>query len=242
MTCRIAFLAFLLCGGTLHAQSRESHTATGDTARAGTSRRMTGKTTRVAGSPRSFQIARVPVPLEVTDVERVHFEARAVTEFSIIGKATGWVQPRRNQDVLVTIGVPAAARAGARVAAHILFKTPSLEVEVPIEMTVTPIYGLMVHAPEQLNALRAGEQFAIEVRIQNRGNVPDTVGVSVELPVGWRINARDTSRVIIQPYSTVDRALRIGIPTNSGTGNFFVRTFARSREARAQALTTLTVC
>jgi hypothetical protein len=241
MTCRIAFLAILLFTGALPAQTRETANPASDTARAGSARRIPGKTTRIEGTPRSFQIARIPVPPEMTDAERVDFEVRAVNEFSIVGKSRGSVEPRRNPDVLVTIGVPGAARAGTRAAAYMLFRTASLEVEVPIEMTVIPIYGLMVHAPEQLTNLRAGDQFDLQLRIQNRGNVLDTVTIAVELPVGWRINARDTTRITVPGYTTLDRVLRIGIPINSGTGSFFVRTFARSREARAQALTTLTV-
>ena len=239
----IAVMGMVLLAAPLHAQSNGRDAGTTiDSARTAAGRvRYIGKTARTEGKPRSFQVVRVAVPPEVTDVERVTFHVRPLNEFSIIGRQTGTVRIRDNLDVLVTIAVPATAAAGTRGAARVVFQSPDTEVDVPIEMTVTPVYGLALHAPTELRGLRAGDRFEVPVRIQNRGNAPDTVRLQLELPVGWRLLTRDTSRMIIPPFGVRERTLRIETPENSGSGSFFIRMYAFSSFATAQSLLTLTL-
>ena len=238
-----AILGIALSATTLSAQTTARDTgSTPEAANVSRGRiRVAGRTARTEGTPRSFQIVRIAVPPEVTDVERVDYEVKPVNEFAVIGRLVGTVRPRASQDLLVTIAVPASAQAGTRAAARVYFRSPDTEVEVPIEMTVRPVFGLTLHAPADIRDLRPGARFDVPVRVQNRGNAQDTVRLQIELPVGWRMLSRDSSHLIVPAHSVRDRLLRVEVPENSGSGSFFIRMFALSNAASAQALLTLTV-
>ncbi|HEY0673919.1 MAG TPA: NEW3 domain-containing protein [Longimicrobiales bacterium] len=191
------------------------------------------------GPPRSVQVVRVPIPDVLRGAASVSYSASAVSGFHVIGRGTGSVHGAL--DALITIGVPASAVAGTHTAARVLFSAGGREVQVSIEMTVTPVHQLHLDAPAELTALRAGERFEIAYKVQNRGNTTDTVRMGLELPPGWRKVATDSQRIIIAPFSSAEGKYRITVPRSSSTGNFFVRMAATSRGARAAALSTLTV-
>lgn len=197
-------------------------------------------TARAQGVPRSFQIVRINAPRVLANESTVGYAGYAVNEFTMIGRAAGAIHPPAGA-ALVTVGIPANAPAGTREAARMLFIAGGKEASVSVIMTVLPVYGLSLQADPEVAGLRSGDRFELPFKVTNRGNAVDTVRIIPEMPAGWRPSVRDTPTIIIAPFSTVQRVLNVAVPNSSATGNFFIRLNARSREARAEALVTLSV-
>jgi hypothetical protein len=199
------------------------------------------KAVTARSAPRSFHIVRIALPMHLRDADSVTYIAAAADGFSIVGRTTGSVRPTGGADVLVTVAVPAGALAGTHIAARVTFLSRASEVTVPIEMTVAATRGLSLSAPAEITGLRDGDRFEISLQIQNRGNAPDTIRLVTALPAGWRASALDTASMVVPAFATLARVVKLSVPNQSATGNFFVRFSANSNSADAQALVPLTV-
>lgn len=188
--------------------------------------------------PRSFQIVRVPIPELVRGATSATYVIEPSAAFTVIGQRRGVVTGEA--DLLVTVRIPADARAGSHMAAHAIFRIGNTEVDVPIETRVRPIYRIKLNVEQTVEGVRAGERLELRAGVVNLGNTTDTVHVSFELPLQWSAPVRDTI-IVVGQGEVGHKLLRVTVPKTSATGSFFIRTTAVSRGSSSSTTTTVSV-
>jgi hypothetical protein len=192
-----------------------------------------------SGAPRTFIVVSVPVPTELPLESSVSFEVQAHGAFTIIGRRGGTLEPSSTaRSLLVTLGIPARARAGRLVAAKVAFEVPGLpRYEVPVEVEVAAVRRLTIVTTPELSGFVGGDRIDVRYRVVNGGNVRDTVEMKIVAPEGWRARQMSgTTQLIIDPGADLAETVRLSVPGASSTGDFFMRLEASSGgEVRSQA-------
>ena len=219
----------------------------------------------VSGEPRSYQVVRVPIPEQLRGADSVSVQILAEAAFVVLGAPRSALTGQSTgRDLLLTIGIPADARAGLHPSARAVFRAGGIEIAVPIEVHVPPVYRIALSVVADSAGLRAGGRASLHARITNLGNAVDSVRVAVEppalagqgapppggcaqtqnhcraRPARWRVQASD-SLLVLLPGQTAAVVIRLTVPGTAATGSAFVRTVARSLGGSTEALTTLMV-
>lgn len=191
--------------------------------------------------PRSFQIVRVPIPVLLSGAQGVVYEIEPAGAFSVLGARRGrLIGSSAQNDLLITVRIPADAQAGSHMAAHAIFRLGVMEIEVPIETRVKSVYRIELDAGPVVSHINVGERVEVLAVVRNLGNATDTIRVSFETPAQWQQQVRDT--VVVVPAGGSARKLaRVIVPKTSSTGSFFIRTTAASRGGLASTTSTLSV-
>ncbi|HET8649734.1 MAG TPA: hypothetical protein VFL95_06820 [Gemmatimonadales bacterium] len=186
----------------------------------------------VRGAPRSFQVVRVPVPAELANSHTVSFRIATNGIAPVLGARSGELQPNAgSRALLLTVAVPARARAGDLSVAAVRFRDENgREVEVPIMVSVAPIQQIEITIDETLRAVKAGDITAVRYRIINAGNAVDTVTVRAVTPPGWEVLEPLPGEQIELPiHGQLERQLRLRVPESAATGSEAVRLLAESQ-------------
>jgi alpha-galactosidase-like protein len=185
----------------------------------------------VSGSPRSFQIVSIPVPEAFSSVMKLELEIVPSGDFIVLGPRTRVLPNSNRRKVTVTVGVPATALAGRRVAAEARFSSPaSPTLIVPIEIDVSLVRQIALRPGTALINAQAGNDVILPFEIVNSGNAIETVNAELSLPSGWASTDVHQGAIVIQPGVTVKRRVRLKIPPLSSTGSSFVRVDLRRGE------------
>lgn len=197
-----------------------------------------------SGGPRSYQVVTIEVPAALNQASRVEVEIVALGEFLLLGSRNLHVvrEPGRNSRVVLTIGIPAGALAGRRLAAEARFSVSGAPTfVVPVEIDVSPIRRLALR-PLPAPSGQAGSDVILSFEVENLGNVAETVDVDLGLPSGWASRELRHRAIVIEPGSVTKRRARLGIPKLSSTGSSFVKLDLRAGgELMASSTVTLEV-
>lgn len=197
-------------------------TAAGDSAKEAS---ITLPVITASGNPRSYQVVAIEVPAALDHASRVEVEVTAHGEFVLLGSRNLHVVRvvGRNSRVVLTIGVPAGALAGRRLAAEARFSASGSQTfVVPVEINVSPI-RLLALRPRPAPSGQAGSDVVLSFDLENLGNVAETVDVDLGLPSGWASRELRHRAIVIEPGSVTRRSARLGIPKLSSTGSSFVK-------------------
>lgn len=240
---RILLLGAFLAPVSLHAQRAEgpSPLKTDSAPRPAPVRREVLPPLVFEAEPRSFQVVRVPIPAVLRAAETVAYEIQPSTNFMVIGTRRGEItKENARADLLVTVRIPADASAGAHMAAHAIFRSGNMEIDVPIETRVRAVYRIRLNVENEIHDVQLGNRVQLHARVANLGNAVDTVRLAFETPSSWNLGIHDTT-IVVQAGEVGEKLLRFTVPRKSATGSFFIRTNAASLGASATALTTLSV-
>lgn len=185
----------------------------------------------VHGAPRSFQVVRVPVPAQLADSRTVSFRIVTSGIAPVLGALQGELQPvDGSRALLLTVAVPARARAGDISVAAVRFRDQrGSEIEVPIMVSVAPVQQIEITVREALTAVRAGDDAVLSYRITNAGNAVDTITVRAIAPPGWDVlEPLPHESVELPIHGQVERQLRLRIPESASTGSEAIRLVAES--------------
>ncbi|HEU4785764.1 MAG TPA: hypothetical protein VFS57_00090, partial [Gemmatimonadaceae bacterium] len=135
-------------------------------------------------SPRSFRVVTVELPGELADRLTVSYEIVGTGAASILGARSGTVGARAaSRAVVMTIGVPATALGGLSRVGFVRFTAdggPS--VRVPLDLQVTGTSRSEITPQQRLRGARRGDRIELSFTISNRGNVRDTLDLTVVAP------------------------------------------------------------
>ncbi|HEX9108043.1 MAG TPA: hypothetical protein VF832_12460, partial [Longimicrobiales bacterium] len=184
---------------------------------------------RLVIPPRSFRVAAVPLPGGLPAGGPVAYEYLPVGPFTILGSSSGSVDgSHKSAAVLLTIGVPAHARAGVTRAGYVRFHAGASVVDAPVDVEVATIRELRVTLPHQVSAV-PGRSFDVNVQLVNLGNVDDTVLLHVVPPQGWRVRLLPSPAPFVLGMGEVaSRVARVLVPTNANLGGFMLRVLTES--------------
>ncbi|HEY4733801.1 MAG TPA: hypothetical protein VIH53_04555 [Gemmatimonadaceae bacterium] len=179
----------------------------------------------VSGSPRTYQVVSVPVPDALLQSVEVEVSITARGEFSVLGSPTRIINPLAGHQIVgITIGIPAAARAGRRLAAEVAFAAPaSPTVLVPVEIDVNLIRSIALRQTASVNA-QAGSDVVLPFSVANRGNGDERLATEVTVPGGWSTGQiKEITRLTLSPGESVTRQIRLKVPLRASTGTSFVQ-------------------
>jgi hypothetical protein len=178
-----------------------------------------------AGSPRSYQVVSIPIPVELPRTADAIVEIVPQGSFVVLGARIRSLSAMEGRpSFTITIGVPAAALAGRAAAAQARFSVSGVtRVIVPIEIDVIPVRDLAVSTPPEPLRARAGDRVIVRYDLMNGGNVVEAVDVSVIAPSQWTGKQLAPRRTAIGAGHTLPQQTVLAIPRAAGTGSFFVR-------------------
>lgn len=199
----------------------------------------------VNGAPRSYQVVKVPVPLEFSADRGVSYDVIATTTAPLLGKRSGGLAGGRTREraVVLTVGIPAVAVAGRTTIAYVRFFADGTRgVRVPVELAVPAIPRVRITAAQTLRGARPSEQFELWFEVANAGNLRDTLDLHLDAPPTWNSRFTAPARVVLQPGETVNRSVRMIVPSASDIGDFPVTLIALAGlTERARATTIVQV-
>jgi hypothetical protein len=184
--------------------------------------------------PASFEVIAVPIPDTFAGASPVAFEILDLGIGRIVGRRAGVVDGR---SLLVTIGVPRDALAGRRTFAHVRLATRGRpDEEIPLELEVGVVRRIVLSPARAEQGAAAGIRLQLTYRVTNEGNAFDSVLVHGDLPAGWR-RLDKPRRISIAPGATIERTMRIALPSSAGPGAMRVHLVATSgTEERARSV------
>jgi len=200
----------------------------------------------VDGAPRSFQVIKVAVPAEFAADRSVTFEIVPMGNAPILGKRSGALAGSRGLEraVVLTVGIPAVAVAGRTTIAYVrFFAGGERAVRVPVELSVPAIPRIRITPAQNLRGARPGEQFELWFEIANLGNLRETIDLRVDAPPTWNVRFTAPSRVDIQAGETVNRSVRLVVPSASDIGDFpvtFIAVAGLTERTRANTVVEVT--
>lgn len=170
------------------------------------------------GQPRSVALLSIPLPLSMPRDRIVSYSVTSFGGMSILGRRQGMLDPRTNPDpqVVISIGVQAAALAGRRTVAEVQFQAAGVDpVVVPVDLEVGALRRITVMATAQLVVVRPGEEARVPFRLTNTGNAVDTVRVRVEAPDGWGVRPEaGLSRIVLDRHESFESFITVLAPRN----------------------------
>lgn len=194
----------------------------------------------VASAPRAFQVVRIPVPDEIGDGRVARYTVYPTGVAPILGKLDGTIAAgASSRMVLVTVGVPADARAGLASVGSVYFTAAGApSVEVPMAIDVAPTRRIELSINETVRGVQPGNRFALSYQLLNLGNAIDTVAVRFTLPDGWRVENGDGSTAL-GPGGVATRTAQVRVPVDAGLGTQSVQLIAFARGAPVASTTAL---
>jgi len=216
-------------------------TAIGRGVRAGDVSIVSGAPVAVRGLPRTFQVVAVPVPAEFFGQSSVRYAVEETPGFIVVGRRWGDLDPHEHGSALVTISIPASAKAGTTAAATVLFTADTTGIRVPIMADVAPVRLIALGGRTRIDDLRPGERFDLTFTVTNLGNADDTVRVDIDGPDDWRIASRAFAPFVVAAGATREIRTRVEVPDRSGTGGFFFRVRATGTDTASSQERTLTL-
>lgn len=190
--------------------------------------------------PRSYRLVRIDAPLDLIQAGDVSYEIVSVGSATVLGSKRGVVaQSAADHAALLTVGVPSTALAGRATVAYVRFGASGVEtVRVPVQLDVMPRHGLRVASNQPMRGARAGDRMDLPFQISNRGNVIDTVALSVDAPEGWSAKLVGSATAVVAPGETIERHGRVSVPGRWEGGTYTVSlVVARHGESAGRAST-----
>ncbi|HSQ32205.1 MAG TPA: hypothetical protein VLN49_20255 [Gemmatimonadaceae bacterium] len=166
----------------------------------------------------------VELPDEFADDSAVSYAIVGTGSASFLGARSGTVGARAaSRSVVVTIGVPATALGGLARAGFVRFTADGrAPIRVPLDFQVTGTSRIEITPQQRLRGGRRGDRIELSFTISNRGNVRDTLDLTVDAPASWRSQLTGPPRVVLLPGETTERTIVVNIPTISDLGEFGV--------------------
>jgi hypothetical protein len=193
-----------------------------------------------AAEPRSYRLVRVDVPSDMMETGDVSYEVVSLGSATVLGAKQGVVAHGAAEHVaLLTVGIPSTALAGRATVAYVRFAAHGAEtVRVPVQLDVMPRHALRVAPSQPMLGGRPGDRMEPLFQISNRGNVADTVSLSLEAPEGWSAKILGSTTAVIAPGETVERRGRVSVPSRWDGGAYTVSLVAaRHGESAGRAST-----
>ena len=194
----------------------------------------------VRSAPRAFQVVRIPVPTEIGAGRLTRYTMYPTGVAPILGKLDGMITAgASSRTVLVTVAVPADARAGLSTVGSVYFSAIGMpSVEVPIAIDVTPTRRIELTINETVRGVQPGNRFALSYQLMNLGNAADTVSVRFTVPDGWRVENGDGMTALL-PGGLATRTAQVSVPHNAGIGTQSLQLIALSHGAPIASTTAL---
>jgi len=204
------------------ADRRERRTTTGD------ERELEAVVVRAA-EPRSYRLARIAAPADIMAAGVVSYEIVSLGVATVLGDRQGIVaRDSSGGAALLTVGIPSTALAGRATVAYVRFFAPGMEtVRVPVQIDVMPRRALRVSSSQPMRGARAGDRMDLSFQILNKGNVSDTVSLSLEAPESWDTRLLSPQTVVVGPGETIERRGRVTVPARWDGGVFTVALVAQ---------------
>jgi len=175
----------------------------------------------IAAVPSSFQVVGVDVPKEFPATSEVRWEVEATGDVELLSPRQGRVRPGSGtRRALLTIRVARGATAGRHALARVRFRLDGLEIVRAVEVDVARVAGVTMTADRDSRAARAGERFALEYRVRNSGNAPDTLTLHAQATAGWVADVIGAPRVVLAADETHVVRVQVRVPSRlaAGTG------------------------
>ena len=220
-------------GDSRRATTRQPDDRTATAGDAAEPTRVTLTPVTVSGTPGSLEVVGVPIPSALGSPDTIRY--RIVPSFGVrlLGRTQGMfvAGAPRPSSLMITVAAPASAAAGrVRVASAQFDGTAgSAPLEVPIEMTVLAVRRVELTVVDQLVGARRGDIATIRYRAVNFGNVGDSITLSAELPVGWRLANGGLRTMALPVRAARDGALRVYVPQQAPPGTSMLRIVAASQ-------------
>jgi len=198
----------------------------------------------VTGQPRSYITVTVPVPDALRSVERVSFEVRTSGLTEVLGRTTGSLRPADRRSIVLTLRVPADAVEGLMEVGEVSFRVPGSieEYIVPLVLRIPAVRGYGVTGPRDFRDLRSGDRLSLVYRLQNNGNVPDTVTVAATPPAGWNVQPAGLRTIVIAPRGGMDLPFMVTVPIAANVGDHAFDVHVRAvREPEAPRIVSTTL-
>jgi hypothetical protein len=191
--------------------------------------------------PRSYRLVRIDAPMDLMQAGELSYEIVASGSATILGSRRGVVaQSADDRAVLFTIGVPSTALAGRATVAYVRFGASGVEtVRVPVQLDVLPRHALRVAPSQPMRGARAGDRIDLPFQISNRGNVTDTVTLSVDAPEEWSAKLIGPATAVVAPGETIERRGRVAVPGRWEGGTYTVSLVLARRGENAGRASTL---
>jgi SdrD B-like protein/alpha-galactosidase-like protein len=193
-----------------------------------------------AAEPRSYRLVRVDVPVEMIEMGDVSYEVVSFSSATVLGAKHGIVtRSAADHAALLTVGIPSTALAGRATVAYVRFAAGGAEtVRVPVQLDVMPRYALRVTSSQPMLGGRPGDRMEPLFQISNRGNIADTVSLSLDAPEGWSARILGSAMAVIAPGETIERRGRVSVPARWDGGAYTVSLVAaRHGESAGRAST-----
>ncbi len=185
----------------------------------------------IHGEPRTFTVVSVPVPAALPVDQPVSYLVLQTGAAPLLGQTSGTIirTSAPSQSILLTMAVPARARAGMVTVGSVRFLVSTGQsIEVPLRLEIASLERIEISAVQGLSGVRAGDAFDLSYRVTNLGNNVDTVDVEVILPPGWRSpDPAGARRVTLDVHGVSLRTTHITVPNTAG-GDAVVRLIARA--------------
>ncbi len=175
---------------------------------------------RAAGAPGTYQVLAVAVPASFPADRRVAFEVVPAGAARLLGALHGELGPTSGggRVVVLTVGVPAGARAGREQVARVRFSGEAgSAIEVPVELDVSRVRRASLTVAQGVFATRLGERAAVRYRLTNTGNAPDSLSVRTTVPPGW-VSAPVRAHVL-QAGGSLEEEVTVAVPRAASTGS-----------------------
>jgi hypothetical protein len=163
----------------------------------------------VAVSSSALTVVTVTVPGDFNDGDSINYAVRPLRDGTIVGRLNGTITAgSARRTILFAMRAPRRLVAGQVSLATVQFSSATLDVEVPIVGDVAAYQGITISFPTRLIAAPAGGPIRIPYRLTNEGNAPDTVTVSVVVPVGWTVLDAGAATPL-RVRESIDAAVRV---------------------------------
>jgi len=183
-----------------------------------------GQAVRAAGAPGTYQVVAVRAPVSLPADRNVAFQVLPDGTAPVLGRLHGEFAAGGGADrvVVLTVGVPAAARAGRQEVARVRFSgAAGSAIEVPVEVDVARVRRASLVVAQALFATRVGGRVALRYRLTNTGNAVDSFSVRATGPARWP--AVPARRYVLQAGTLAEAEVTLTVPRGASTGSSSVQ-------------------
>ncbi len=177
-------------------------------------------TLRIDLTPGEFRVLQVPVPTELPAGDSVRYVATVRPGFRLIGRTSGGFRASASlRELIFTVSVADGVFAGEQSIGDVQFVAGDVRIVVPLVAQVTSVYATTAHIEPGRLGVRPAERFVFAFSVMNRGNVVDTLALSVRAPAGWGVVRPATAVVVLQPGARERIEYRGTVPTTVSPGD-----------------------
>src|SRR3989454_4001025 len=183
-----------------------------------------GQAVRAAGAPGTYQVVAVRAPVSLPADRNVAFQVLPDGTAPVLGRLHGEFAAGGGADrvVVLTVGVPAAARAGRQEVARVRFSgAAGSAIEVPVEVDVARVRRASLVVAQALFATRVGGRVALRYRLTNTGNAGDSFSVRATGPARWP--AGPARGDVLQARTPAGAEVTLTVPRGASTGSSSVQ-------------------